>query len=111
MASKFRVYVADIPGGTATTTIQIQDKCTAKAACFSFVSAAAGSYELSLSATSQIGTAQPTKDVLARVRISATAGPSGWAEMPLNVALVPFQSVYVHCTGAANVGQVNLMVS
>lgn len=103
-----RSYVADLPGGTATTTIQIQQKQTFKNARFSLVNAAAGSVELSLSATTQIGTAQPTADVLGRIRLSGTAGPAQDYSLPINVSLQPFQSIYVHQTGAGNLGQVNL---
>lgn len=102
-----RTYCADLPGGTASTTIQIQGSQTLKQAFFSLVAAAAGSVELSLSATSQIGTAQPTSDVITRLRLSATAAHVD-VVVPINVPVKPFQSVYCHQTGAGNVGQLNL---
>jgi hypothetical protein len=103
-----RTYVADLPGGTATTTIQCQQKQTFKQATISFVNAAAGKIELSSSPTSQIGTAQPTSDVQCRVTVTATAGPASTVVVPLNWSVVPFQSIYIHQTGAANLGNVTL---
>lgn len=105
-----RSYVVDIPGGTATTTVQIQAKGTLKRIALNAVAAAAGSYEVSLSATSQIGTAAPTKDVIARLRIAAAT--TGFASLVLDVSVpvVAFQSIYIHCTGAANVGEAVLLV-
>jgi hypothetical protein len=102
-----RTYNQDIAGGTASVTIQAQAKQTFKAVSVNGVSAAAGSYEISLSPSSQIGTAAPTADVIARYRISATAG-GFQSVIPVNFTVVAFQSVYVHCTGAGNVGQVIL---
>lgn len=103
-----RTYVASLPGGTATTTIQMQSKATLKMACFAIVSAAAGTVELSLNAASQIATAQPPSDVLARVRVNGAAGYQ-WAEFPLSQSVTPFQNVYIHQTGAGNVGEATLM--
>lgn len=102
-----RRYIADLPGGTATTSIQIQQKQTLKKAVFSYLSAAAGKIELSLSPTSQIGTAQPTSDVIARLNTSATAG-NLLAQIDMNVPVVPFQTVYIHQTGAGNLGNVSI---
>lgn len=104
-----RSYVASLPGGTATTTVQAQQNGNLKMICLSMVSAAAGSVEVSLNPTSQIATAQPN-DVLARARIN---GAAGWmyAQFPVNVALKPFQNVYVHQTGAANVGEATLITA
>jgi len=98
-----RSYVADIAGGTATATIQIQGTQTLKNASFSWVNAAAGKIELSLSGTSQIGTAQPDNNVIARVSASAGANTAA-LNIPINVPVKAFQSVYVHCTGAGNLG-------
>lgn len=103
-----RSYTSDLPGGTATTTIQIQQRQTFKSANFTLVNAAAGSVELSLVPVSQIGTAQPTSDVVGRIRLSGTAGPAQEYTLPINVVLAPFESIYVHQTGAGNVGQINL---
>lgn len=106
-----RQYIADLPGGTATTTIQIQQNQTLKKAVVSFLSTAAGKIEISVSPTSQIGTAQPTDDVLGRVNCSATAG-NVVAELDLSTApkakVKAFQSLYVHQTGAGNLGDVNI---
>jgi len=99
-----RQYVVDIAGGTATATVQIQQRQTLKRMDVTWVNAAAGKIELSLSGTSQIGTAQPDSNVLARVSCSAGANQS-YASIPLtNASVAPFQSIYVHCTGAGNLG-------
>jgi aspartate ammonia-lyase len=100
-----RTYVADIAGGTATASIQMQAKQTFAGIAINGVNAAVGSYEVSKSATSQIGTAQPTQDVIARFRISGTAGQFAQV-IPVKVPVVAFQSLYVHCTGAGNIGDV-----
>jgi hypothetical protein len=98
-----RAYIVDIAGGTATATVQIQQSQTFKRFDVSWVNAAAGKIELSLSSTSQIGTAQPDSNVLARVSCGAGAG-NNFAEIPISASLKPFQSLYVHCTGAGNLG-------
>ena len=104
-----RSYIADIVGGTATATIQIQARATLRSCTFSWTPAAAGKYELSLSGTSQIGTAQPDSNVIARVNIGVlTSGGSAAVTIPINVPVIAFQSVYVHCTGAGNLGNVIL---
>ena len=98
-----RTYIADIAGGTATATIQIQQKQTLKRMILTWANAAAGKIELSTSGTSQIGTAQPDVNVIARV--SANAGTNeAYAEIPLNLPVVAFQSIYIHCTGTGNLG-------
>lgn len=98
-----RAYIADIAGGTATATIQIQATQTLKNWSVSWVNAAAGKIELSLSGTSQIGTAQPDNNVIGRVSCSAGAN-TAYANIPINMPVKAFQSVYVHCTGAGNLG-------
>ena len=97
-----RTYVVDIAGGTATATVQIQASQTLKNAALSWINAAAGKIEISNSSTSQIGTAQPDSNVIARV----SCGSSGQSQinLPINVPVKPFQSIYVHCTGAGNLG-------
>ena len=97
-----RTYVADIAGGTATVTIQIQATQTLKTLALTWINAAAGKIELSLSGTSQIGTAQPDNNVIARV--SAGAAGQSAVVIPINVPVKAFQSVFVHCTGAGNLG-------
>jgi len=98
-----RPYICDIAGGTATATIQVQQKQTFKNLCLSWANAAAGKIELSTSGTSQIGTAQPDTNVIARV--SCNAGTNLAVEqIPINLPVIPFQSVYIHCTGAGNLG-------
>ena len=98
-----RAYVVDIAGGTATATVQIQATQTLKSMTLTWVNAAAGKIELSLSATSQIGTAQPDNNVLARASCSAGANQSA-ARFDLNQPVKAFQSIYIHCTGAGNLG-------
>lgn len=102
-----RPYIVDIAGGTATATIQIQGAQTLKNATFSWLNAAAGKLELSLSGTSQIGTAQPDNNVIARISASAGANTAA-VNVPISVPVKAFQSVYVHCTGAGNLGTLTL---
>src|SRR4029450_227165 len=98
-----RAYVADLAGGVATATIQIEGSQTLKEWDVTWVNAAAGKIELSLSSTSQIGTAQPDTNVLARASCSAGANTS-FAEFVLSQPVKAFQSIYIHCTGAGNLG-------
>jgi len=98
-----RQYVVDIAGGTATATVQMQAKQTLKNLALSWVNAAAGKIELSVSGTAQIGTAQPDSNVYARVSCSAGANTAA-IEIPINLPVVAFQSIYLHCTGAGNLG-------
>lgn len=104
-----RSYVQSVAGGAATATIQIQAKGSIKRVIFSAVDAAAGTWELSLASASQIGTAAPTKDVLTRLRLSGTAGRIVQT-VDLSVPVVAFQNIYLHCTGAGNVGDATLIV-
>jgi hypothetical protein len=100
-----RTYVVDIAGGTATVTVQMQATQTLKSATWSGVGAAAGKWELSLSGTSQIGTAQPDSNVIARISLGVlTSGGTFGVQMPINLPVKAFQSIYVHCTGAGNLG-------
>jgi len=104
-----RQYVCDVAGGTATATIQCQQKQTLKNATFTWTPAAAGKFELSYSSTSQIGTAQPDINVIARVNIGVTtSGGSSGVTLPISMPVIAFQSIYVHCTGAGNLGTVVL---
>ena len=104
-----RTYVVDIAGGTATATVQCQGTQTLKNATWSGVGAAAGKYELSYSSTSQIGTAQPDANVIARISLGVlTSGGTFGVSMPINMPVKAFQSIYVHCTGSGNLGTVTL---
>jgi hypothetical protein len=104
-----RTYAIDIAGGTATATVQMQANQTLKWATFTWTPAAAGKFELSLSATSQIGTAQPDSNVICRVNIGVlTSGGAAGVVIPINVPVKAFQSIYVHCTGAGNLGTLTL---
>jgi hypothetical protein len=102
-----RAYIVDIAGGTATATIQMQGTQTLKNFDVSWVNAAAGKIELSYSGTSQIGTAQPDTNVIARVSCSAGAN-TAYASIPISMPVKAFQSIYVHCTGAGNLGTATL---
>ena len=104
-----RTYVVDIPGGTATATVQCQATQTLRSATWTGVPAVAGKYELSYSSTSQIGTAQPDANVIARVSLGVVTSGGGFGvQMPINMPVKAFQSIYVHCTGAGNLGTVTL---
>jgi hypothetical protein len=104
-----RNYIIDIAGGTATVTCQIQATQTLKSATWSGVAAAAGKWELSLSGTSQIGTAQPDTNVVARISLGVlTSGGTIAVQMPISLPVKAFQSIYVHCTGAGNLGTLTL---
>lgn len=97
-----RPYVVDIAGGTATATVQIQARQTFRNLLLTFINAAAGKIELSTSGTSQIGTAQPDNNVIARVSVGSSGQTA--INVPINLPVVAFQSVYIHCTGAGNLG-------
>lgn len=101
-----RPYVADLPGGTATTTVQVQGVQSFKTCFLSVVNAAAGEVEISLAPSPQIGTALPTSDVIARMKVSGTAG-NAQAVFPVNFKLNAFENIYIHQTGAGNLGTVS----
>jgi len=104
-----RAYVVDT-SGAATSTVQIQGTQTFTECDISVSNIAAGKVEVSLSSTSQIGTAQPDSNVLCRFNISAggATGPTSFGSYKLNQPVKAFQSIYVHQTGAANLGTVVL---
>lgn len=101
-----RTYVADLPGGTATTTIQMTGRQTLKRLALTFINAAAGKVEVSEVSAAQIGTAQPTADVIARFSVGSSGQTA--VVMDLNVPVDPFQNIYVHQTGAGNLGTITL---
>jgi hypothetical protein len=101
-----RTYIADLPGGTATTTIQMTGRQTLKQVDLSWINAAAGKIELSTVSASQIGTAQPTQDVIARWSVGAAGQSTIRAD--ISVPVQPFQNIYVHQTGAGNLGTIVL---
>jgi len=104
-----RPYIVDIAGGTASVTVQCQATQTLKQVTFTWTPAAAGKYELSYSASSQIGTAQPDSNVVARVNVGVTtSGGSAGVTIPINMPVKAFQNIYVHCTGAGNVGSATI---
>ena len=99
-----RPYIADIAGGTATVTIQIQGSQTFRNWTVTQMTAAAGKTELSTSPTSQIGTAQPDPSVIARVSVGANTTGQQAITVPINLPVKAFMNVYVHCTGTGNLG-------
>jgi len=101
-------YVASIAGGTATLAITMTANGKLTNVAMSAADGAAGSWELSLSSTSQIASATPDTSVLARIRLGTILGGTYFANFPLNVPVKAFQIVYIHCTGAGNVGEVTL---
>lgn len=101
--------VTSIAGGTATATIQVPVSGKVTKVYMSIVTAAAGSWELSKSSTSQIATTAPDVSVLARARIGATAG-NMFVFFELNNAVKQLDYLYLHCTGAANVGELVIVI-
>lgn len=96
---------------TAATsqTIQMPVSGRISGVLMSAVTAAAGSWELSTSATSQIATGSPDTGVLARIRIGATAGMQN-VFFPLNRSVKILDNLYIHTTGAGNVGEITLFI-
>lgn len=105
-----RSLVVSIAGGTATATIQVPLTGKLTEADFSAVTAAAGTWELSTSGTSQIATTAPDSGVLARMRIGATAGGNAFNRFVLNKPVKILDNLYLHCTGAGNVGELTLVI-
>ncbi len=103
-----RSIVLSVTAATSQT-IQIPVSGTIRGVLLSIVTAAAGSWELSQSGTSQIATASPDTGVLARARIGATAGMQN-IFFPLNKAVKILDNLYIHTTGAGNVGELTLFI-
>jgi hypothetical protein len=103
-----RSIVVSSAGGTATATITIPQSGRITKAYMSAIGAAAGSWELSRSSTSQIATTAPDVSVLARMRIAAAA--PGFTFFELNVPVKVLDLLYLHCTGAGNVGELVLIL-
>lgn len=94
----------------ATTTVQMPKTGTVIGVIFSVVTAAAGTWELSKSSTSQIATTAPDVSVVARLRIGATAG-NMTVYVPLNLHVKILDYLYIHTTGAGNVGEITLLLT
>lgn len=105
-----RSYIVDLPGGTATTSVQLAGAGSLKEVLISIHNAAVGKLEISLAPTSQIGTAQPTKDVLARVNNSATAGDLAVVIPVPTTKFKVLDLIYFHQTGAGNLGSASFSV-
>jgi hypothetical protein len=76
----------------------------------SIVTAAAGTWELSKSSTSQIATTSPDVSVVARARVGATAGMQN-VFLELDIPVKVLDNWYLHCTGAGNVGELTLFLN
>jgi hypothetical protein len=108
-----RSIVVDIAGGTATATIQMPVSGKIARAYFCVQQAAAGSWELSKSSTSQIATTAPDVSVLARVKIAVPAAAVANSVphfFELNVPVKILDNIYLHCTGAGNAGTLTLVM-
>lgn len=105
-----RSVISSIAGGTATATLQMPKSGRVVGVLFSVVTAAAGTWELSKSSTSQIATTAPDVSVLARVRIAATAGHQN-VFIPIEFAVKVLDNLFLHCTGAGNVGEIVLYLN
>jgi len=103
-----RSIVLSVTAATSQT-IQMPQTGTIVGVLFSVVTAAAGSWELSTSSTSQIATGSPDTGVKARVRIGATAG-NLLTYLPLGLAVRVLDNLYIHTTGAGNVGELTLFI-
>lgn len=103
-----RSLVLSVTAATSQT-IQVPASGTIRGVLMSIVTAAAGSWELSTNGTSQIATAAPDVGVLARARIGATAGMQN-VFFPLNKAVKILDNLYIHTTGAGNVGEITIFL-
>lgn len=107
--------ITSIAGGTATATIQIPVTGKLTKAVMNYIPAAAGSWELSRSSTSQIATTSPDVSVLARARAAAPLSSVGVAVpvqaiFELDVPVKILDNLYLHCTGTGNVGELTLII-
>ena len=103
-----RSVVLSVTAATSQT-VQMPQSGTIRGVLFSAVTAAAGSWELSTSGTSQIATGSPDVGVLARIRIGASAGMQN-VFFPLNKAVKILDNLYIHTTGAGNVGELTIFL-
>jgi hypothetical protein len=103
-----RSIVLSVTAATSQT-IQIPVSGRVTGVLMSAVTAAAGSWELSTSSTSQIATGSPDTGVMARIRIGATAGMQN-VFFPLNRQVKILDNFYIHTTGAGNVGEITLFL-
>jgi len=103
-----RSIVLSVTAATSQT-IQMPQSGTIIGASFSVVTAAAGSWELSTSSTSQIATGSPDVGVIFRLRIGATAG-NFMIYVPIGKSVKVLDNWYIHTTGAGNVGELTLFV-
>jgi len=103
-----RSLVLSVTAATSQT-IQMPQSGIVVAASFSVVTAAAGSWELSTSSTSQIATGSPDVGVIYRLRIGATAG-NFIVYIPIGKTMKVLDNWYIHTTGAGNVGELTLFL-
>jgi hypothetical protein len=110
-----RSIVTSIAGGTATATIQMPASGKVTKAIMNYIPAAAGTWELSKTSTSQIATTSPDVSVLARARAAAPLSavgviPPNQAVFELGVPVKILDNLYLHCTGTGNVGELTLIL-
>src|SRR4029450_5783535 len=103
-----RSIVLSVTAATSQT-IQMPISGTIRGVLMSAVTAAAGSWELSTSSTSQIATGSPDTGVLARIRMWSTAGMQNFY-FQLTRSVKILDNLYIHTTGAGNVGEITLFV-
>jgi len=102
-----RSIVLSVTAATSQT-IQMPQTGTVIGVLMSPVGAAAGSWELSLSSTSQIATGSPDTGVKARLRLAAAAVSPVF--FPLGLPVKVLDNLYIHTTGAGNVGELTLFI-
>lgn len=104
-----RALVLSVTAATSQT-IQIPQSGKVVGILFSVITAAAGSWELSTSSTSQIATGSPDTGVKARLRIGATAGMQN-VFLPVEIPVKVLDNWYIHTTGAGNVGELTIYLN
>jgi len=105
-----RSIVLSVTAATSQT-IQMPQSGIIMGVLMSIVPAAAGSWELSTSSTSQIATGSPDTGVKARARISGAASLASVSfYFPLGLGVKVLDNLYIHTTGAGNVGELTLFI-
>jgi len=102
-----RSLVLSVTAATSQT-IQMPQSGTIIAALFAPIGAAAGSWELSKSSTSQIATGSPDVGVIVRLRLGALI--TGPTYVTLGIQVKVLDNWYIHTTGAGNVGELTLFI-
>jgi hypothetical protein len=102
-----RSIVLSVTAATSQT-IQMPQSGTVTGVLMSPIGAAAGSWELSTSSTSQIASGTPDTGVKARIRLAAAAVSPVF--IPLGLGVKVLDNLYIHTTGAGNVGELTLFI-